>query len=134
MPIYSETSKAHLSKCAPELISLFNTVIQHRDCTIVCGYRDRKAQDDAYNNGHSKLTYPNSKHNKIPSLAVDVVPYIKGSGPTWDLPTCYYFAGFVLGIAATIHIKIRCGADWDMDMDVRDQQLLDPYHFELLHI
>jgi peptidoglycan L-alanyl-D-glutamate endopeptidase CwlK len=45
------------------------------DITILCGHRDEVEQNEAYRKGYSKLKYPRSKHNKIPSMAVDVVPY-----------------------------------------------------------
>jgi len=65
-------------------------------------------------------------------MAVDVAPYIKGKGIVWDKEQGYHFAGFVLGIASILNIKIRCGADWDSDKDIHDQTFDDLCHFELL--
>lgn len=45
------------------------------DFSVLCGYRGKQEQDAAYNKGTSKLKYPNSKHNKKPSHAVDIAPY-----------------------------------------------------------
>ena len=45
------------------------------DFTVICGERDKVAQDEAYGKGASKLKYPKSKHNRKPSLAVDIAPY-----------------------------------------------------------
>jgi hypothetical protein len=50
-------------------------VLGEMDITILCGHRTREEQDDAFNGGFSKVRYPNSKHNKTPSQAVDVAPY-----------------------------------------------------------
>lgn len=78
MPKYSEKSKQRLEQCHEDLQTLFNEVINHIDVSIICGYRGEEEQNKAFNAGHSKLKYPKSKHNKIPSLAVDVYPYPEG--------------------------------------------------------
>ena len=65
----------------------------------------------------------------MPSLAADVVPY----PIDWeDHQRFYMFVGIVQGIAASMNIKIRCGADWDGDMEIKDQNFHDLPHFELL--
>ena len=69
-----------------------------------------------------------SKHNQEPSLAVDVAPW----PIDWnDSHRFYHFAGFVLGIAAALNIRLRWGGDWDSDFDLRDQTFFDLPHFEL---
>ena len=40
--------------------------------------------------------------------------------------------GFVEGVAAALGIKIRSGADWDMDRNVSDQSFIDLPHIELV--
>ena len=45
------------------------------DFTVICGYRSKADQDAAFKEGASKLRWPNSKHNRFPSEAVDIVPY-----------------------------------------------------------
>jgi peptidoglycan L-alanyl-D-glutamate endopeptidase CwlK len=49
--------------------------IKVTDFSVICGFRGEKEQNEAYSSGHSKLKWPQSKHNKIPSEAVDIVPY-----------------------------------------------------------
>ena len=137
MPKFSETSKRRLASCHSDLQKLFNTVIQFYDCTIVCGYRGPTEQNLAFKGGKSKLQFPDSKHNRSPSLAVDAAPYEK-YGIDWTREQGYFFAGFVLGIAkilkkhGVIDSKIRLGADWDSDHDINDQTFLDIPHFEIL--
>ena len=84
MPKFGQTSKENLSTCHEDLQELFNEVIKHWDCSVVEGYRDEERQNKAYREGNSKVKYPNGKHNRIPSNAVDVVPYVLGKGIVWD--------------------------------------------------
>ena len=131
MPKFSQTSKSRLADCHPTLQRLFNTVVETFDCTIVCGHRSEYEQNKAFFEGNSKLKYPKSKHNIKPSLAVDAAPYISGKGISWDANQCRYFAGYVMGVASRIGIKLRWGGDWDSDNDVNDQSFNDLVHFEL---
>lgn len=72
---FSKKSESALLTCHPDLITLFRAVIINYDCTIICGYRNKEDQEKAFLAGNSKLHYPYSKHNKQPSLSVDVAPY-----------------------------------------------------------
>jgi peptidoglycan L-alanyl-D-glutamate endopeptidase CwlK len=129
MPRYSQRSKDRLATCHNHLQVLFNEVIKHFDCTILEGTRDKEAQDKYFKEGKTKVKYPNSKHNRFPSLAVDVAPY----PVDWrNTARFYYFAGFVKGIAMQMGIKIRWGGDWDGDTEVRDQSFNDLPHFEVI--
>jgi peptidoglycan L-alanyl-D-glutamate endopeptidase CwlK len=129
MPKFGTSSKAKLATCHPDLQRLFNEVIEYYDCTVICGNRSKEEQDKAFNEGRSKVQWPNSKHNGSPSMAADVVPY----PIDWeDTRRFYMFVGIVRGIAAMLNIKIRCGADWDGDMEVKDQNFHDLPHFELV--
>ena len=134
MPRYSRTSERRLATCHPDLQELFNRVIQYRDCTIICGHRTKEEQNEAHRTGHSKLKFPESKHNQDPSLAVDVMPYFDTAPHIrWDdLESTYNFIGFVQGIADELGIKIRSGSDWDMDDDFHDQSFMDLPHYELV--
>lgn len=129
MANFSLLSQQRLGECHPDLQRLFNEVIRHRDCTVICGHRREVEQDEAFESGKSKVEWPNSKHNKYPSMAVDVVPY----PIDWnDRSAFYLFAGFVIGIAKGMGINLRCGADWDGDGKVKDQNFHDLPHFELI--
>ena len=134
MPKFGKRSKKNLAQCDQQLQDLFNTVIQFYDCSVICGNRNKKAQDTAYAEGRSKLKFPYSKHNKRPSLAGDVVPWFYETPHIrWnDKKAFYHFTGFVRGVAAMMEIKIRCGADWDRDFDLGDQSFFDLPHFELI--
>ena len=66
-----------------ELVNWFNWVkTNHQSVHVSWGYRGKIEQDEAYASGHSKLQYPQSKHNhkdslnEPDSLAVDLFEQI----------------------------------------------------------
>ena len=129
MPAFGKASQEKLATCDPRLQKVFNEVIKHFDCTVIEGHRGEAAQNKAFAEGESKLKYPQSKHNKTPSLAADVLPY----PIDWnDTNRMRYFAGFVVGIAATMGIKIRWGGDWNQNTELKDNSFNDLPHFELV--
>jgi peptidoglycan L-alanyl-D-glutamate endopeptidase CwlK len=128
MPEFSATSKERLATCHPELQRLFNEVIKHFDHTIACGYRNKIDQDVAYATRKSNAKWPNSKHNKTPSLAVDAYPYPVNFK---DIERICYFAGWVEGAALSLGIKIRWGGDWNQNTITMDETIHDKGHFEL---
>ena len=129
MPRFGKRSKSNLSTVHPKLQELFNEVIKHFDCSVICGHRGKEDQNKAYHDGFSKVKFPNGRHNAMPSKAVDVCPY----PIDWnDAPRFRYFAGYVMGIASQMGIKIRWGGDWDRDTDLSDNRFNDLPHFELM--
>ena len=128
MPRFSSKTKRKLDTCHESLQQLFSEVVKSFDCTVIEGHRGEKKQNEAYRKGNSKLKYPNGKHNKTPSIAVDVIPY----PIDWkDRDRMHYFGGFVLGIAKKMGFKIRWGGDWDMDTHTKDNKFDDLVHFEM---
>jgi len=129
MPKFSATSQEKLDSCDARLRALFAEVIKHYDCTIICGHRGKADQDAAVKGGFSKTPFPKSKHNKEPSLAVDVMPY----PIDWkNRERIIYFAGQVMGIAKIMGVPVRWGGDWDKDGDTKDEKFSDTPHFELV--
>jgi len=130
---FSDRSRANLDQCHPSLQVLFEEVIKHYDCTILCGYRGMAEQNNAYHEGRSQLLYPKSKHNSNPSMAVDVCtwyedkPHIRWN----DNKTASYLAGYIKATADQLGIKIRLGADFNMNNDLTDNWF-DVYHIELI--
>ena len=128
MPKFGKTSKKHLNTCDKRVQTLFNEVIKHFDCSVLVGYRGRNEQDTAFESGHSKVKWPNGKHNTKPSFAVDVAPY----PINWDDRERFiYFGGFVKGCAFRMGIPLRWGGDWDNDTQLSDNNFDDLVHFEL---
>jgi len=131
MPSYSLSSKTNLLTCDPRLQEIFNEVIRHIDIGITCGHRGQEAQDRAFNEGKSKLKFPQSKHNSYPSRAVDFVPYV-GARPEWNnREVIIATAFFIKGIAAGMGYKVRLGCDWNGNMDTKDEGFMDAFHVEL---
>ena len=128
MPKFGRTSRKKLESCDERLQELFNEVIKYVDCSVICGHRGEKEQNEAFDKGHSKAKYPKGRHNATPSKAVDVMRY----PIDWDdLERQTLFAGFVLGIANQMGIELIWGNDWDGDFDTKDTNFKDYPHFEL---
>lgn len=129
MPQFGTASKERLATCHWDLQRLLNEVIKHVDCAVMEGHRGEADQNEAFKTGKSQKPWPLGEHNILPSMAVDVAPY----PIDWkDTARFYLFIGFVKGIAQSMGIKIRCGADWDGDWQVSDQSFNDLPHIELL--
>lgn len=131
MATFNQNSLSRLSTCDVRLQKLFMTVILAYDCSILCGHRGEAEQNEAWQNGFSKLKWPNSKHNSMPSLAVDAAPYIGGRPILNDRELLTLFAGYVLGTAERLEIPIRWGGDWNGNWIVADEIFQDLYHYEL---
>jgi peptidoglycan L-alanyl-D-glutamate endopeptidase CwlK len=128
MPSFGKKSQERLNTCDPRLVELFEIVVEDFDCSVLEGYREKEAQNRAFDEGKSKLRFPEGNHNKYPSLAVDVAPY----PIDWeDRDRFHYFAGFVKGVASQLGLDIRWGGDWDSDTQTKDNNFDDLPHFEI---
>ena len=128
MPKFGRKSKERLSTCDERLQKVFNEVIKHVDCSVLEGHRSKDRQNKLYEEGKTKVKYPNGRHNRQPSSAVDVTPY----PVDWkDRERQTLFAGCVIGVASQMGIKLRWGGDWDQDFQVVDNRFDDFPHFEL---
>lgn len=128
---YSETSKQRLKTCCVELQEIFNEAIKIFDITIADGYRDEEKQNKMFAVGLSRLRYPEGKHNKKQSDAVDAYPYIKGSGISFCANECSYLAGIITSIAAHKGYKIRWGGRWNTDDQIASIKFKDLGHYEI---
>ena len=128
MPKFGRKSKERLSTCHEDLQKVFNEVIKYVDCSVLEGHRNEERQNRFYDEGKTKLRYPDGRHNADPSKAVDVTPY----PVDWkDRERQTLFAGFVLGIARGMGLRLRWGGDWDQDFQVMDNRFDDFPHFEI---
>lgn len=125
---YSKASLEKIAQCDPQLQEICHELIKIMDVTILCGYRGKDEQNLAYSQGKSKLQFPQSKHNKTPSQAIDIAPY----PVDWNnLNRFYHMIGIIRGIAHVKGIKIRSGGDWDIDGEITDNKFNDLPHVEL---
>lgn len=129
MPHFSSRSIRRLKTCDLRFQQLFNAVVKGFDCTILEGHRDGERQNKLFDEGKTKLKFPHGKHNDTPSQAVDVAPYPLN----WsDRDRFHYFAGYVMGIANQMDIKLRWGGDWNMNTELKDNKFDDLVHFEIV--
>jgi peptidoglycan L-alanyl-D-glutamate endopeptidase CwlK len=110
------------------------------DFSIICGHRDKATQDKCFAEGTSKVRWPNSRHNKFPSEAMDVAPYpidwATFPDPPWTskeikdyafaLSDWYHLAGVILGVAEGLEIEIEWGGHW--------KTLVDLPHFQIRRV
>jgi peptidoglycan LD-endopeptidase CwlK len=124
MPKFSKKSLERLSECDERLQMIANELIKEMDVVVLCGHRNKADQNKAFDTGKSRVRWPNGKHNKKPSLAVDLAPYpidwdnIKGAGGFAEM------CKRVEKIAKRLNIKIRLGRDF--------KGLVDMPHIELV--
>ena len=119
----------HLVTLDERLQKVLNEVIKYVDCSIIEGHRSGERQDRLFEEGRTKVKYPNGRHNTNPSKAVDVTPY----PVDWeDRERQTLFAGFVIGIGQSMGIRLRWGGDWNMNFEVDDNNFDDFPHFELV--
>ena len=137
MTSFGKTSSKRIQTCNDELQRLFLLVVRTYDCSILCGTRGKEAQTKAYESGNSSVQYPDSRHNKFPSDAVDIAPYPIDWGEEGSaeqrkkaIARFYHFAGYVKAKAEVLGIDIRWGGDWDGDNDFSDQSFDDLVHWE----
>lgn len=135
MAKFGALSKERLATCHEDLQVIASLAIQYLDFSVECGHRGQEEQDEAFMNGFSKLQYPNSKHNKTPSMAIDITPYPSRYTDTKkQRELAFYFKGIADALFAEGRIshRVRWGGDWDGDGDTADQTFNDYPHFELM--
>ena len=129
MPNFGNRSKQKLETCDPRLQEIFETVVEKFDCSILEGHRGEERQNLLYEQGQSKLMFPQGKHNTNPSKAVDAAPY----PIDWDNRERFVlFAGYVRGVADSMGYQLRWGGDWDNDWDTKETRFFDAPHFEIV--
>lgn len=112
------SSNRELDTCHPTLQRLIREVdrrlaasprAQRLDLKVVKGHRNKAEQHAAFLAGDSKLDWPDSQHNTLPSTAVDIGPYPLD----WkDTELFMLLIGYVLAVADDLGIDIEVGALW----------------------
>jgi peptidoglycan L-alanyl-D-glutamate endopeptidase CwlK len=136
---YSQTSLRHLESCHADIQLIWGELAKYVNCSVFCGHRNEQEQNEAFADKNSELQWPDSKHNSLPSMAIDSGPYFPELRNTdWeDYKAFAVFAGHVMLIARQLYDAgkithlVRWGGDWDMDGRTRDQKFNDLPHFEL---
>ena len=142
---FSKASQKKLSECCAFIQEVAKVAlrISYLDFKINCAYRGKTAQNKAYDTKASKLKFPNSKHNKKPSQAIDIVICISDRSETWQ--KVHYCAMYGIFKAAESLVKAEFpifekynligGANWDNDdIIISDQTFQDLGHYEQRYI
>lgn len=158
--VFSKSSMEKYETLHSDLRSILDEVI--KTCTVdfslTEGYRSSEVQFDYYRRGRElrpdgswvvvdrKKVITNidghnvlGKHNHNPSLAVDIMVYVKGKPQlSYDAQHLAYIAGAMMFAADKLYSqglishKLRWGGNWDRDGDLTNQNFFDMPHFELI--
>jgi peptidoglycan LD-endopeptidase CwlK len=137
MPRFGKRSKERLKGVDAKLQNVLNEVVKYFDITIIEGLRSQERQNELVAQGKSKTKF--GKH--VDGKAVDIAPYdptVKGKIDWNARDDFHYLGGFMLGMAASMGIKIRWGGDWNASSlfkgqrTTKDNNFDDLVHFEIL--
>jgi peptidoglycan L-alanyl-D-glutamate endopeptidase CwlK len=141
MPIYSEHSLRELSTCHPLWTEILTYVLEvlEIDHKVLQGHRGKEEQNSLLAEKKTTLSWPFSKHNQLPSLAVDVVPCPIKWGSTNPREIAKYTQE-IIRLATIIQmvakfkfgVTVRWGGDWDRDWSLMDNTFNDYPHLELI--
>lgn len=123
MASFGPKSRRCRDECEPALQRVLNEAIKHYDFSCIWGHRTQAEQDKVYNEGFSTVRWPDSKHNKYPSRAFDVIPYpdgFKASTEEFNL-----LATHILCAAAKLGVPLRWGGHWKNFKDLAHFELRD---------
>jgi hypothetical protein len=119
----------NLRTCHPDLQRVFRQVARDEEIEIIWGYRNKLAQNSAFDRGFSKVPWPMSPHNTLPSRAVDVMPI----PIDWkNIDAFIKLAEVVKKVSTELGVTLRWGADWNRNGRSDDERFLDYAHWELV--
>lgn len=98
--------------CDHRLQRLLSELIKIIDFSVTCGHRCQQDQALAYETGHSKLEWPHSKHNSLPSMAVDIQPYPLPKDEIRQIQCFKELAVLVKEAAARQGVILKWGGDY----------------------
>ena len=101
------------------------------DISLTSGHRGQEEQDNLFDNNKTTVRWPSSKHNTIPSVAVDFQPHPYPSSEEKLWGALGYIAGRAMAIAKEEGIYLRWGGDWNQDGDLTNQSFDDLFHLEI---
>jgi peptidoglycan L-alanyl-D-glutamate endopeptidase CwlK len=104
------------------------------DISILEGHRGKFRQNKAFAENRSKVRWPDGKHNRRPSQAVDFQPYPVPERDVELWAALAYVAGRAIEIGKRRGLVVRWGGDWDGDGDLTDNDFDDLYHLEVRRI
>lgn len=131
MRVWGDRSQSVYDTLHPDLQLVADYILHHvADISLIYGHRPKDAQNRLFEDGKSKLQWPDSKHNAQPSNALDFQPYPYPNREEKIWGSLGYIAGRALEYAKSQGIELRWGGDWDGDGDTTDQNFDDLFHVE----
>lgn len=125
--LHHAASRKKLLSVHPHLQQLVHAVSDRMPIIVVCGHRGKNEQNEAFLAGRSQLSWPHSKHNALPSLAVDLAPLDEQGRLDWKRLDLFDELGKVMKEEALrLRTPIKWGGDW--------QRFKDRPHFELVGV
>ncbi len=146
MPKFGSRSKKELLTCHEDLQKICNSTIRMIDFSVLEGHRSLARQQKLFGEGKSKLDGIKriSKHQGMPSMAVDIAPYpINFENREKVRARFYHLAGFIIAQAFELFLSkkidylVRWGGNWDFakengQVNFDDQSWDDLPHYELI--
>jgi len=125
MAKFGKSSLKRLKSIDIKLQTILLEAIELTDFSVISGYRGEREQNELVLKGFSQLNFPRSKHNKVPSQAVDIAPWNSElKGIDWnDIESFKHLAYIIKEIAHKHDVKLIWGGDWESFKDYP--------HFEL---
>ena len=126
MPKFGKASVQRLATCHADIRKVCEQLIKTYDFSVTCGYRGKQDQNTAYQKGASKLQFPKSPHNQLPSLAVDLVPYPVDWNDIYrfkEMAAAFFAVANLLKERGEITHEFEWGGNW--------RTLKDYPHFEV---
>jgi len=128
----------------PDLVKIVSRALSYglMNMSVICVYRGKSEQNQAFIAEKSEKQFPDSIHNNIDEdgfvCAIDVAPYVNGK-VCWNRGQCCIMVGLCLAAgkellaSGEVTHEVRSGANWDMDGEfLTDQKLDDIVHLELV--
>lgn len=131
MNVFSSNSLDKLNTVCGRLREVCMEAIKITDFAVVCGFRNAEQQEEAFESGKSKVHWNKSKHNSMPSLAVDLAPCVNGKIDWDNRENFVYLAGVMKTCARYLGYDIIWGGDFNNNGNLKDDNFDDYPHFEI---
>ena len=131
---WSASSQKCYDDLDPRLQDVCDYILQNvADISLITGHRNQHDQNEKFYSipQLTKVQWPNSKHNKLPSLAVDFQPYPYPAREEKLWASLAYVAGSAKEYVKSKGFELRWGGDWDGNGDLTDEDFDDLFHLEI---
>ena len=135
MAKFGSTSNNRLMTCHEDIQAILNEAIKEYDFSVVEGHRTLEKQQKYFTDGFSKCdgVSKKSRHQSLPSMAVDIAPYVNGKiewndSKEWSkLARSLFNASQKLLKEGKIKHRLRWGGFWTSFVDKPHWELRDGY-------